>query len=82
MQRRYLDGTQIRGQMDHDSLKWILDLTEATSQSACCRFHHFERYLGVVHLAGNKHKTADTLSRLQTAPMDTDSSEDKIPEGD
>lgn len=56
---------QITIRADDSSLKWILNLTDSTSQLAPRRFRLSEYDFDVVHWANVNHQVADALSHLQ-----------------
>lgn len=74
-----MEGTRFTVRTDHDSLKWILNLTDSTSQLARCCVCLSEYDFNVVHLAGKKHEGADALSRLRTTVEDQMHLDDDLP---
>lgn len=70
MLRTYLEGRCFTIRTDHDALRWILNMADATGKLArfCQRLQELE--FDVVHREGIKHQAADALSRLGTKGED------------
>ena len=69
--RSYLEGTKFIVRTDHDALRWILDLSNATGRLArwCLRLSEFD--FSVEYKPGIKNKATDAFSRLITTGGDT-----------
>ena len=77
--RPYLEGTRYTIRTDHDALRWILNMADATGKLARWRLRLAEYEFDVVHRAGVKHQAADALSRLPTDGEDKAPLDDEIP---
>lgn len=62
----YLEGIGFIVRTDHNSLKWVLNLTEITDKLERWHLRISEFDFDVIHRAGIKHQAADTRSRLRT----------------
>lgn len=67
----YIEGTRFTIQNDHDSLKCILNLADATGRLARLRLRPFEFEFDVVYRAHIECQTTDALFRLQATGVDT-----------
>lgn len=79
MLRPYLEGTKFTVRTDHDSLRWLLNISDVSGRLARWRLRLAEFDYTVVHRPGVKHQAPDALSRLPTAGADTSPLEDGIP---
>lgn len=77
--RRYLEGVKLTIRPDHDSLKWILNLSGATSILARWRLSLSEFDFDTDHRTGGKNRATDGLSRLETQRKDIAHINDYIP---
>lgn len=77
--RPYLEHKRFTIRMDHDSLKWILNLTNGTGRLARWSLQLSEFDFKVVLRAGVKREASEVLSRLQTASEDDTQLEDNLP---
>lgn len=66
----YLEENQFIIQTDHDCLKWIRNLADATGRLARLRLHLFEFEFDAVHRAEIEHQAADALSSMPTDGAD------------
>lgn len=64
--RSYVEEVGFTIRMDHDTLKYILDLTERTDRHAFWRLRLSESDFDLVHRADIKHKAVDALSLIST----------------
>lgn len=64
--RLYLESTRSTIRIDHDSLKWNLNLTDASGRLVGWRVRLSESDFNVVHKAGVEHETTDKLSELRS----------------
>lgn len=62
--RPFLEGTALTFKTDKDSLKWMLNLTDASGRLEQWRVRLFELDFDVSHQAGVKHEVASAVSRL------------------
>lgn len=60
------EGIRFTIKTDHDSLMWILNLTQSTSRLARWNLQLSEFVFDVVYIDGIKHQAADALSHLLT----------------
>jgi len=79
MLRPYLYGTRFTLRTDHESLRWILNLSDASGKLQRWRLRLLEFEFDVVHRPGIKHQAADALSRLNTQGEDEEPLEDEVP---
>lgn len=77
--RLCLEGTRFTIPTDHEALRWILSMTEATGKPARWRLRLTEFEIDIVHRAGVKRKAADALSRLNTKGVDCPPMVDEVP---
>lgn len=59
--RSYLDGARVTSRTDHDSFKWIPNLSDASGRLAQSRLRLSEFDFGLVHRASVKRHAADAL---------------------
>lgn len=64
---------------DHDALRWITNMTEATGKLVRWHLRLSEFDFEVVHWGGVKHEAAEALSRLEKTGMEKSPLEDDIP---
>lgn len=76
--RHYLYGTRFEIRADHDSLKWLVDLSSQTWKLARCRLRLKEYDFEVFYRPGIKQLTLDGLSRLDTDGNDETDIDDDI----
>lgn len=76
--RSYAEWTTFIVITDHDSLRWILNLTEITSSVACWCLQTSEFEFNVVRRAGFMQQTADALLRLSASEEDNAPLEDDL----
>lgn len=62
--RPYLEGTRITIRANHESFRWILNMSYARSQQERWRFCVAKIGFEAAHRAGIKHQAVDTLSHL------------------
>lgn len=67
--RVYLAKVIFTLRMDHDSLRWFLNLYDASDELHCWRWHLAEFQCDVAHRPGFQHSAGDALSRLCTDLM-------------
>ena len=79
MLRPYIEGTRFTVRTDHDSLRWLLNLADASGRLARWRLRLAEYEYDVVHRPGIKHQAPDALSRLPTKGTDQSPLDDDIP---
>lgn len=77
--RPYLEGCRLTIRTDHDSLRWILNLTGATGRLARWQLCLSEFDSDVIHRAGVIHQAADALPRLPTGGTDKTTLENERP---
>lgn len=77
--RSYLKGSRFTIRTDHQALRWILNMSDATGKMEIWRLRLSELELDVVHRAGVKHQAAEALSRLPFSGDDETTIEDEIP---
>ena len=77
--RPYLEMKQFTLRTDHDSLRWILNLSDATGRLARWRLRLADYDYTVEHRRGIVHQAADALSRLPSDGMDETPLDDEIP---
>ncbi|CAN8073881.1 unnamed protein product [Agarophyton chilense] len=68
--RPYLEGTRFAIRTDHDSLRWLLNITDASSRLARWRLRLSEYDYEITYRPGIKHQAADALSRIITDGTD------------
>lgn len=66
MLRPYVEGRRFTIRTDHESLRWNLNMADATGKLSRWRLRLQELEFDVVHREVIKHQTADALSRLGT----------------
>ena len=76
--RPYLEGTEFTIRTDHDSLKLLLNLSDATGrlQRWRLRLQQFEYVIN--HCPGVQHRAADAVSRLATTGLDQTEIDDDL----
>lgn len=74
-----MEGARFTIRTDHDALRWILNMADATGKLARWRLRLSKYEFDVVHRAGIKHQSADALSRLTTSGNDDTTLDDGIP---
>lgn len=79
MLRPYLKGKHLTVQTDHDSMKRILSLMDATTRSACWRLRLSKSGFDGLYCAGIKHQAASALSRLTATRDDQATIGDNLP---
>ena len=77
--RPYLEGTNFTVRTDHDSLRWLLNITDVSGRLARWRLRLAEFDYSVVNRPGVKHQAPDALSRLLTSGDDQSPLDDDIP---
>ena len=77
--RPYLEGQRFTLRTDHDSLRWIMNLSDASGRLQRWRLRLADFEYDVVHRAGIKHQAADALSRMPTDGSDQTPLDDAIP---
>ena len=77
--RPYLERTHFVVRTDHDALRWLLNLTDASGKLQRWRLRLAEFSFEVVHRPGRVHQAADALSRLPTTDVDTEPIDDDLP---
>lgn len=75
----YLEGTKFTIRTDHDSLRSILNIIDATGRLARWELRLSEFEYDAVHRAGIKNQAADALYRLPTTGHDITPLDDDIP---
>lgn len=74
--RPYVEGTRFTIRTNHDSLRWIRNLSEAFGRLPRWRQRLFKLDLDLVPHAGAKHSDAEALLRLRTDRENTTLSDD------
>ena len=77
--RPYLEGTHFKVRTDHHSLRWIMNLANASGRLARWRLRLQEFDFEVVHRAGSVHMAPDAMSRLPTDGADDSELNDDVP---
>ena len=77
--RPYLEGNRFTLRTDHHSLRWIMNLADASGRLQRWRLRLADFEYDIVHRAGVKHQAADALSRLPTNGTDQHPLDDGIP---
>ena len=70
--RPYLEDTEFTIRTDHDSLKWLMRLSDASGRLQRWRLRLQEFTYEINHRPGAQHKAADAVSRLLTAGHDNE----------
>lgn len=78
MLRAYIEGKRFTIRADHDSLEWILNLSDATGCFSGWRLRLLIFEFVVVHRAGIKRHAVNALSRLKTTSAVTNSIKDHL----
>jgi RNase H-like domain found in reverse transcriptase/Reverse transcriptase (RNA-dependent DNA polymerase) len=65
----YLEGQRFLIRTDHNSLHWVLNISDAQGRLARWRLRLLEFNFEVEYSPGKEHHGADTMSRLQTDPQ-------------
>lgn len=71
LSRLYLEGNRLTIRINHDPLKWNLNLSKCTDYIARRRHRLSEFDFDGIHRAGVKNQAADALFRLATTETDT-----------
>ena len=79
MLRPYLDGSEFTIRTDHDSLKWLLNLSDASGRLQRWRLRLQEFTYDIQYRPGAQHKAADAVSRLSTTGHDDEPIDDDLP---
>ncbi|CAN8061912.1 unnamed protein product [Agarophyton chilense] len=77
--RPYLEGTRFTIGTDHDSLRWLLNMTDASSRLARWRLKLSECDYEITYGPGINHQAADALSQVITEGTDDTQLDDLIP---
>ena len=77
--RAYLEGRKFTVRTDHNSLRWILNMTSAEGRLARWRLRLAEFEFDVEYKKGKRHVIADALSRMATRSGDETEIPDEIP---
>lgn len=77
--RPYIEGAKYAILTDHESLKCILNMADATGKLETCRLSIYEMKYDVFHRVLFKHQASDALSQLETTNTNDGYLEDEIP---
>lgn len=74
----YLKGSRFTVRTDHEALKRLMAMADASVKLAGWRLRFLELELGIANCAGTKHQAAAALSRLLTNGMDRLALDDNV----
>lgn len=77
--RPYLEGSRFTIRTDHQALKWLMNLSDASGRLQRWRLRLQPFEYDIVHRPGVKHQAADAMSRLNTTGTDQTDLDDEIP---
>ena len=77
--RPYIEGTRFTVRTDHDSLRWLMNFTEATGRLCRWRLRLDQFEFDIEYRPGRVHQVPDALSRLLTPRASDETIDDDIP---
>lgn len=77
--RPYLEGTRSTIRSDHDSSKWIRNMSDASGMLASRRLHLSVSDVDIIHRPGVKSRAADALSSIKSTDEDSTDCNNDLP---